>query len=102
MERRLQLQAELEAVIGSKNVYFQTPPSFQMSYPCFRYELDKIDVRYADNVAYKKKKAYLVTYISYDPDDDLSEEMFDAFQLIHFDRPYTADNLHHFVYKIYY
>ena len=102
MEKRLQLQAELERILGSKNVYFQAPPSFQMSYPCFRYELDKIDAKYADNHVYMKKKAYLITYITEDPDDDLSDEMFGVFPMIHFDRPYTADNLHHFVYKIYY
>lgn len=102
MEKRLQLQAELERILGSKNVYFQTPPSFQMSYPCFRYELDEINTKYADNKVYAAKKAYLVTYISDDPDDDLSDVMLHSFKLIHFDRPYTADNLHHFVYKIYY
>ena len=102
MERRLQLQADLEQILGSKNVYFQPPSSFQMIYPCIRYELDEIDAKHADNRVYTKKKAYLVTYVTEDPDDDLSDEMFGAFQMIHFDRHYTADNLHHFVYKIYY
>ncbi len=102
MERRLQLQAELEAVLGSNNVYFQPPSSFQMVYPCIRYELDEIDAKHADNRIYMKKKAYLVTYISDDPDDDLSDDMLVRFPLIRFDRHYTADNLHHFVYKIYY
>ena len=102
MESRLRLQAELEKILGSKNVYFQPPSSFQMLYPCFRYELSDIDKKSADNRVYMKKKAYSVTYITYDPDDDLSDELFDAFQMIRFDRPYVADNLHHFVYKIYY
>ncbi len=102
MERRLQLQADLEQILGSKNVYFQPPSSFQMIYSCIRYELDEIDAEHADNRVYAKKKAYLVTYVTEDPDDDLSDEMFSEFQMIHFDRHYTADNLHHFVYKIYY
>lgn len=102
MESRLRLQAELENILGSKNVYFQPPSSFRMFYPCFRYELSDIDKKSADNCAYMKKKAYSVTYITYDPDDDLSDELFDTFRMIRFDRHYTAENLHHFVYKIYY
>lgn len=102
MEKRLQLHNVLTSILGSKCVYFQPPPSFQMTYPCFRYELAGVDVFHANNMPYKWDKAYLVTYISYDPDDDMIEEMLSSFQHIRFDRKYPADGLYHYVYKIYY
>lgn len=102
MEKRLQLHSILVSLLGSDCVYFQPPSSFKMGYPCFRYELTDLDVIHANNMPYKWDKAYLVTYISYDPDDDMIEEMLSSFKHIRFDRHYEADGLHHYTYKIYY
>lgn len=102
MGTRLEFSAILKSLMPVPHVYFRSPSSERMVYPCFRYDLDDIDIKSADNMPYKTTKAYLVTYITDDPDDDMSEALFSAFQHIKFVRPYTADNLNHFVYKIFY
>ena len=36
--RRLELDADLRALLGSTNVYFQPPETKKLKYPCFIYE----------------------------------------------------------------
>jgi hypothetical protein len=101
MAPRLDLQAALEAKLGSRNVYFQSPPNLQMEYPCIRYELTDIQVKHAGNKPYTIRKRYLVTHIDTNPDSgtpDLIGEM----QLCVFDRYYTENNLNHYVYKLFF
>ena len=38
MDRRLELQSELEKILGSRNVYYQPLPSLKLQYPCIVYE----------------------------------------------------------------
>ena len=52
MAQRLILQSALEAILGSRNVYFQPPSGFQMQYPCIVYTLDNDFVARADNKIY--------------------------------------------------
>lgn len=84
------------------HVYFRSPSNDRMCYPCFRYDLTDIDVKHADNMPYQIKKVYLVTYITDDPDDDMSEELLSHFRYAKFVRSYMADNLNHFVYQIFF
>lgn len=100
MGTRLQLHEELLKM--AKNAYFQPPASVRMSYPCFRYEFADIDPLHADNKMYKNFTKYSVTYISRDHAEDIVTQMKERFQYCRFDRPYTADNLYHYNFELYY
>lgn len=102
MATRLELSAELHNFLGSDNVYFQPPASVHMNYPAIRYSLDDINLIRADNKNYNKPKSYLVTIIHKDPDNTLKDDILDVFEHISFERHYKADNLNHYVYKLYY
>lgn len=102
MASELKLQEALEQLLGNENVYFQPPSSVKLSYDCIVYRLSKIDLKNADNKKYAKFHAYTVTLITKDPDNPLIDAILDAFKHISFDRAYVSDNLHHYVYNLYF
>lgn len=102
MASRLNLQTELEEILGSRNVYFQPPESLKMKYPCIRYSLAGMVSRHADNRIYSNTKRYEVTVIDHDPDSDIYEKILDKFEMCSFDRSYVADNLNHKTLTLYY
>lgn len=89
-------------------VYYQ-PPS-RLEYPCILYELDDIDTKKADNINYIKKRRYLLTYMSKTPDPKtiingeqmLVEDALLGLPYCNFDRTYTADNVHHYLFSLFY
>lgn len=95
------LQGLLMEVLGSRNVYFQPPSNVQMQYPCIKYELDIFEKTYAENNMYQRSTRYQVTYITTKVDSDVPEKLL-ALPLCSFERFYTADNLYHYVYRIFY
>lgn len=99
--RRLKLQALLEEVLGSKNVYFEPPPNFKMRYPCIRYQRSRYDAQYADNHPYKLSSRYELTFIHKDPDNETVYRIAQLPMCSH-DRPYTANNLSHDVFTLYF
>lgn len=96
---RLELQARLEQI--TPKVYFQPPTNVQLVYPCIIYSRDAIDTRFADNLPYRRKKRYQVTIIDRNP-DSLIPDIVAQMPGTSFDRFYTADNLNHDVYNLYY
>lgn len=101
MASRLELQTELEEILGSRNVYFQPPESVKMKYPAIRYSLSSIENRHADNRAYKQTKAYELILIDPNPDSEYIDKL-SQLPYCRFDRFYPADNLNHYVFTIYY
>lgn len=101
MSRRIELQTLLETILGSRNVYFQPPATLKMNYDCIRYERAKIDSVYADNHPYQLHDRYQLTVIYRDPDSDLPKKIA-ALPMCSHERHYTADNLHHDIYNLYY
>jgi len=103
MGTRMELHTLLLSLLptNSKHVYFQPPPDLQMSYPCIVYNRDDIRTAYADNIPYKRKKRYQVTVIDPDPDSDIPDKVAEL-PLCSFDRHFTADNLNHDVYNLYF
>lgn len=99
---RLDLQYELEAIEGVEKVYFQPPPTIKMAYPCVVYQLDEAWVRHADNWPYAEHKQYNLTVIDPDPESLIPERVHHHFQLCRPGRPYTANNLNHYPYTLYY
>ena len=98
---RIDLQTILEKLLGSRNVYFQPPASVQMKYPCIVYSRNDGRTEFADNEPYRVTKRYEVTYISRNPDDTVIDEIAKLPMSI-YDRHYTADNLHHDTFQIYF
>lgn len=101
MSRRLELQTVLENLLGSRNVYFQPPATFQMKYDCIRYERMRIRAKHADNSPYQLNDCYQLIAIYRDPDSDLPKKIALLPSCSH-ERHYTADNLHHDVFTLYY
>lgn len=102
MANRLDLQTELESLLGSRNVYFQPPASVSMKYPAIRYSLSDIDIRKANNRCYRSINRYEVIIIDPNPESEIPNRVLNHFQLCSFDRTYVADNLNHFVLTLYY
>ena len=103
MKSRLTLQSELEAVLESKNVYFQPPESIRMKYPCFVYEATGMSVKLADDTKYTKHMRYQLMYITKEPDTQpMIETILDHFKYISYSRHFIIDSLHHDVFDLYY
>lgn len=101
MAPRQQLQDLLKTILGSDNVYFQPPSSVNMSYPAIVYKRDDIDTKYADNNPYKHQNRYQVTVIDANPDSDIPDKVA-MLAMCAFDRSYTADNLNHNVFNLFF
>ena len=101
MATRLDLQTLFENLLGSRNVYFQPPESRRMSYPAIRYSLKKIENVHANNVVYNQHTCYEVMVIDEDPDSELPRKIA-SLPMCSFDRHYTADNLNHYVFTLYF
>ena len=98
---RLDLQALLEEILGSRNVYFQAPPNVGMKYPCILYDFDKFHTTKADNADYLRGKRYELTLIHRDPDNEIVEKLQDL-QYCELDRTFVSDNLYHYAFTLYY
>lgn len=101
MGERLELQAKLQTLLGSSNVYYQPPETVKLTYPCIIYSLSSIAVNHADNREYKRVRKYDVTLIHKDPDNAILDELA-IFPYCSFDRHYISNGLHHYVYTLFY
>ena len=72
-----------------------------MKYPAIKYSLSDIKNTKADNLSYLQGNAYMLTYITYDPDDDMIKAISNL-PMCSFDQFYASDNLNHYVYTIFY
>jgi hypothetical protein len=72
-----------------------------MEYPCIVYHRDYEMVNHANNGPYKRRKRYLVTVIDRDPDGGIGDKIAELPMCV-YDRFYTADNLNHDVYKLFF
>jgi hypothetical protein len=99
--KRLELHEILKDLIDPYEVYYQPPSSFNLTYPCIIYELEKIKTDYADSIMYKNKKRYSVTVIDKNPDSEIPNKVLEL-AYCSFDRSFKSDNLNHFVFTLYY
>lgn len=96
---RIQLHEILKGL--TENVYFQPPNGLQMQYPCVVYQRDDLNTIFADNRPHRTDIRYMITVIDRDPDSDIPDKVAQL-PLCTFDRFYTADNLNHDVYNLYF
>ena len=99
MAPRLELQSLLEGL--TERVYFQPPTNITMVYPCIIYGLDGDRTKRANNRLYSRTKRYQVTVIDRNPDSELPDKVIEL-PLCKFDRFYTADNLNHTVFTLFF
>lgn len=99
--RRYELQAILEGILGSEEVYFQPPANVNMTYPAIVYQRDYAATQFADNSPYTRTQRYMVTCIDKNP-DSLTPIKIAALPLSTFSRFYTKDNLNHDIYTLYF
>ncbi len=99
MDRRPELGTVLKQFCD--HVYFQPPASVNMVYPAIRYQRERIDNVSANNGVYLQNVAYQVTVIDEDPDSEIVKNV-SKLPKCRFNRHYTADNLNHDVFLIYY
>ena len=98
---RLEFQAFLETLKGDRNVYYQPPPTFVMSFPAIVYDFDTQEVVHADDIKYLKSTCYKLIYITKLADDPMVETLSEL-PYCSIGRKYVSDNLHHFPYTIYF
>lgn len=100
MATRLDLQTLLEDILQSRNVYYQPPESVKMQYDAIRYSRANIENTFANDSVYKQDNAYEIIVIYRDPDSELPMKISRLPKCRH-DRHYTADNLNHDVFTLY-
>lgn len=101
MASRVDLQRELESLLGSRCVYYQAPESVKMEYPAIRYKKSDIDTIHANNKPYTHKKKYEIIVIDRKPDNPVIDKIL-KLPTCTWSNHYTADNLHHDVMTLYY
>jgi hypothetical protein len=99
MALRLALQTLLESI--TEHVYFQPPADIKMQYPCIIYTRDDSQQQYAGNRPYMRTKRYQVTVVDRNPDSELPDVVEDL-PYCSFDRHFAADNLHHYVFTLFF
>ena len=95
------MQQLLKTLLGSPNVYFQPPENLKLSYPCIVYARNSGDTQFADDSPYAYTKRYGLTVIDKNPDSEILDKIA-TLPMCTFDRHYTADNLNHDTYNLYF
>ena len=101
MASRVDLQRELESLLGSRNVYYQAPESVKMEYPAIRYKKSGIPIKHANDKPYMHKKKYEIVVIDRKPDNPVIDKIL-KMPTSSWVQYYTADNLHHDILTLYY
>lgn len=101
MGQRQDLHDILVDALGSNAVYFQPPPKVSLTYPCIIYKRERSETVFSDNVPYALDKQYQITVIDRDPDSVIPDKIAMLPTARH-DRTFTADNLNHDVFTLYF
>lgn len=101
MASRIELQKELESLLGSRHVYYQSPETVKMEYPAIRYSKSNINTKFANDKPYTHKNKYEIIVIDRKPDNPVIDKILNM-SMSSYDRHFTADNLHHDVITLYY
>lgn len=99
--RRILLHEKLMEILGSGHVYFQPPASVKMEYPCIRYKYSSISTIWCNNLPYRLYQRYEMIFISRNTDEEIVEALA-SLPMCTLDRCYTANNLYHSAYTLYF
>lgn len=100
-QSRSSLQSILKDILGSDNVYFQPPNGLQMKYPCIVYKRDDMEIMFANDKPYNSVKRYQIMVIDQDPDSVIPDKI-GLLPMCSYERFFTADNLNHDVFNIFF
>ena len=92
---RVEFQAILESILGSRNVYFSPPKS--MKYPCIKYKYTNPDRKIAENGVYSSRLGYEVILIDENPDSEIYHRLLNDIRFTPV-TVYTSDGLNHYVF----
>lgn len=98
-QHRSELQQLLETFVA--NVYFQPSTNTRLSYPCIIYKRDNANTKFADDKPYDVRTRYMVIVIDPNPDSEIPKKVA-SLPMSVFNRFYTADNLNHDVYSVFF
>jgi hypothetical protein len=99
MAPRLELHELLTSI--TEHVYFQPPENIVLQYPCIIYKRDFAETEFADNEPYNHQKRYMVMVIDRNPDSDIPDKIA-KIPMSTFNRFYTADDLNHDVFQVFF
>lgn len=104
MDRRPELHQILKKLYikGEPHVYYQPPKDQQIKYPCIIYKLDDMPAIHANNYPYLWGHKYQVTVVDRNPESPLRERVQALPTAKMKTAPYERDNLHHFVFSLFY
>lgn len=91
----------LKSLPGENSIYFQPPPTIQMTYPALVFELSKLSAIHSNNRPYILREMYLITAIYSDPESSLPKDIA-KLPGCAFDRVFIADNRYHAVFTIHF
>lgn len=101
MKTRDEVQALLEEVLGSKNVYFQAPPNTGMKYPCIVYRFSNFHRENADNKPYILTGRWEIHHMYKSIKNDMKNTMLFIAPYVSFDRRLVTDGVYNDFYTIY-
>ena len=95
------LETSMENVGYTKHVYYQPPETIKLVYPCIVYDRSRFETRYSNNKVYKDMTKYTVTVMDKDPVSPLVNEL-RSIDYCEMEREFVTDNIHHFVFTLFY
>lgn len=101
MGQRLALQALLETILGTNEVYFQPPTNVKMEFPCIIYKREAIKTLFSGNNPYRLTKRYEVTVVDRNPDSETPDRVA-ALPMCLLTRTFASENLNHYVFTLYF
>lgn len=99
MSRRQELHQKLLGM--TDYVYFQPPSNIKIKHPCIIYQRSAINSIRSDDINYRNVSGYTVIVVDANPDSDILEKIL-TLPMSTFNRHYTADNLNHDVFNVFY
>lgn len=101
MRTRIEFHKMLEQLTGITSIYFQPPSSLKMKYPAIVYSMKKPKIEFAGNKKYLNTTAYTVTVIDKSSESEI-KKLIEDIMYCSYDTDYISDNLHHYVYTIFF
>lgn len=101
MGQRADLHELLVDISGVAKVYFQPPETINLEYPCIIYKRDSALTRHGDNQPYNRYQRYQVTVIDRNPDSEIPSGVAQL-PSCEFNRFFTADDLNHDVFTLFF
>lgn len=102
MTKRIELQSQLEGILGSSSVWFQPPESVKLKYPVILYNFEGFHMIKNHDGIYKHMSRYTVKAIDKNPESLIGFNILNNFPYSSFDRRYISDGMVHDVITLYF